>query len=80
MYNKMNIIKMNIIIKALLPTGLVIMCGLVLQALVRMSWRGYAGVLWTLGALLCVASLAMALYYIKKFFGEKDDDDEGSDQ
>ena len=76
MYNS----PMKIVFKALLPSGLVLMSGLVLEALVRMDRQGYAGVLWTAGAFLCVAFLAMGLYYIKKFFGEKDDDDEGSDQ
>ena len=68
------------LLKALVPTGLVIMSGVLLRSVTRMAWRGYAGILWTLGAFLCVAFLALALYCIKKFFGEKDEDEERPDR
>ena len=67
-------------LKALVPLGLVIMGGAILNALVKMAQRGYVGILWTLGAFLCVSFVAMALYYIKKFFGKKDKDGDGPQQ
>ena len=67
-------------LKALVPLGLLIMGGTVLDALAQMAQQGYAGILWTLGAFLCISFVAMALYYIGKFFGKKDEDENEPDQ
>lgn len=67
-------------LKALVPLGFVIVAGIVLNAVAGMAQRGYSGILWTLGAFLSVSFVAMALYYIKKFFGKKDEDEDGPDQ
>ncbi len=67
------------LLKALVPLGFLILAGTILNRVVAMDVRGYSGVLWTLGAFLSVSFVALALYSIKKFFGEKDDDNDGSD-
>ena len=67
-------------IKALVPLGCLIMSGAILNALVRMDLRGYAGILWTLGAFLSVSFVAVALYSIKRLFGKKDEDENDSDE
>ena len=63
-------------LKALVPLGFLILSGAILNRLAAMAERGYAGVLWTLGAFLSVAFVALALYSIKKLFGKKKDEDE----
>ncbi len=67
------------LLKALVPLGFLILAGTILNRVVAMDMRGYAGILWTLGALLSVSFVALALYSIKKFFGKKDDDNDGPD-
>ena len=65
--------------KALVPLGCLIVSGAILNAVSKMAQRGYAGILWTLGAFLSVSFVAVALYSIKLLFGKKEDDEDNGD-
>ena len=67
-------------LKPLVPLGFLGLAGAILNAVGNMAQRGYAGILWTLGAFLCVSFVALALYSIKVLYGKKDEDDKDDDE